>query len=170
MKKTIITTAIILTGCLCAWGYLAAQLDKETTTPAKSSLLEIREPSQEDFEHCAKRAVDFFESISEEQVKTDIAFHDLYGKRELSPDDRRQSMVLTKLKAEIKFARPELTAKNNIGETVIILCYNYITGEGILYSFFFFERTIDQNGELQQWRCLAFNMNGSPEGVLNFRR
>ena len=69
MKTNIITATMVLTGCLCVWGYLSAQSDGEKATPhamppatqpTKFALLEIREPSQEDFEHCAKRAVDFF--------------------------------------------------------------------------------------------------------------
>ncbi|MCL2120426.1 MAG: hypothetical protein FWH27_18585 [Planctomycetaceae bacterium] len=168
MKTSIITAAIILTGCFCAWSYIAAQPDGEEATPPAttspmSSLLEIREPSQEDFEHCAKRAVDFFESWSEDQAKMDIAVHELHGARELPPQTLGMSRQLTQIKAGITYGHPELIAKKSLGENIILLGYRYHTDTWQLFCSYTFARDLDKNGEPQQWYCVNCIYNDTPE-------
>jgi hypothetical protein len=140
MKNNIITAVIILTGCVCAWGYLAAQPDGGNATPpavttsANNSLLEILEPSQEDFERCAKLAVDFLESISEEQAKTDIALHELFASRELPQQFEIPSQELTRVKnIEKNFGPPKLIGKKSYGENIIVL--NYHLPNGYVFNF-----------------------------------
>jgi len=170
MKKYFITAAIFMTGCFCAWGYLAAQSDGEKATEqatpsAKSSLLEIKEPSREDFEHCAKRAVDFMASWSEDQAKTDIALYELFCSREMPPELMNISKYLTQIKAETAYGHPELIAKKSSGGNIIVLYYNYHSDKWLAFFRYDFARTLDKNGEPQQWRCAHFVYGDSPEKV-----
>jgi len=197
MKSNIITAAIILTGCLCAWGYLAAQSDEGSTlsvissiedspsiekseamqivkalaelnttlseySPSlKSPLMEIKKPSLEDFEHCAKRALDFMESWSEDQVKNDTASQKFLESGELTPQqtvamNKEMTVMtaeLTYLKNKITYGCPELIGTRSYGENVIILYYHYRTDKWPVYCRFGFDRTFDQNGEPLKWRC-----------------
>ena len=171
MKTNIISAAIILTGCLCAYGYLSAQSDGEKTTPpatpaSKPVLLEIREPSQEDFDHCAKRAVDFFESWSEDQAKMDISVHELHSIRELPPQMIEMSRQLAQIKSGIKYGISELIAKKSLGENIILLYYHCHTDQWQVFCRYCFVRTLDQNGIPGQWRCAEFNFSDSPEMFL----
>jgi len=208
MKSNIITAAIILTGCLCAWGYLAAQSNEasmssvislsEDSPPidisetmqmmkaltelnetissalsksAKSPLLEIKEPSQEDFEHCAQRAVDFMESWSDDQAKNEIVLREFLESCELTPQQtvamntlmNAMSAQLTYLKNENVYGCPELIYKSSFGENVIILYYNYRTDKWPAYCRFGFQRTFDKNGEPQKWRCQPNDFNISSD-------
>ena len=165
MKTNILTAVIILTGCLCVWGYLSAQSDGTQATPpvppaAQSALLEIREPSQEDFEHCAKRAVDFFESWSEDQAKMDIVVQELYSSNELPTHLMIVPRQLAQIKAGIKYGHPELIAKKTFGENVVLLYYVLHTDQGHIqgdiFSRFQFTRTLDSDGNPEQWRCWQF--------------
>ena len=159
MKTSIITAAIILAGCFCAWSDIAAQPEGEDATPPAttspmSSLLEIREPSQEDFEHCAKRAVDFFESIGDDQTQTSVALHELFGARELPSEFQGLSKDLSRLKSEITtFVRHELIAKKSYGENIIALSYYYHSPESPVYAHYTFVRTVDKYNNPLQWKC-----------------
>jgi len=184
MKSNVISAAIVLTMCLCAWGYLAAQSDKATgiipsfndpvvvtTFPPPqpiSPLLEIREPSQEDFEHCAKRAVDFMASWSDNQAQTDIALHELLENRALSTQDMGVSRFLTQIKADTTYSHPKLIAKKSCGEDIIMLYYMYHTDKGAIFCHFSFTRNLDKNGEPQQWRCVSYNFSDAPERIMLF--
>ncbi|MCL2119068.1 MAG: hypothetical protein FWH27_11645 [Planctomycetaceae bacterium] len=157
MQKNIMFAAIILTGCFCVWGYLAAQPDGEIEmSSVKSSLLEIHEPSLEDFEHCAKLAVNFLESISDDPTKTDIAAHELYDTTELPPQLAAMTGQLTYMKKDIEYGSPELIAKKSLGENVIVMYYNYRTDKAPLYCRFLFDRTFDRNGTPLKWQCRLF--------------
>jgi len=173
MKSNIITAVIILTGCLCAWGYLAAQSDGEKTTssaitPATGSLLEIKEPSQEDFEHCAKRAVDFMASWSDNQTQTDLAMQVLFGDAiplELSTPLAHLSEIIVRMKSETTIGRPELIAKKSLGENIVILHYNYLTDKEQVVCRFYFGRILDQSGTPLQWRCVNFAFTADVEEI-----
>ena len=162
MKTNILIAALILTGCICAWGYLAAQSDGENatpatnTTPAKSSLLEIKEPSQGDFEHCAKQAMLFFESINEDQPQMELAVRYLYGDGEIQPQMSMMSNQLARMKKDIAYSSPELIAKKSFGENAIVLYYNYCTDKWPMYCRFLFERTFNPNGIPLKWQCRYF--------------
>ena len=160
MKRNMTFAMILLTGCVCAWSYLAAQSNGGNATPPEittpSSLLEIKEPSHADFELCAKRAVDFMESWSEEQAKMDIAVHELYDTADFPPQLAGMTNQLTYMKKEIAFGRPELITKKSLGENVIVMYYNYCTDKWPMYCRFVFERTFDQNGEPLKWQCRLF--------------
>ena len=154
MKTNIITAAFILSGCLLVWSYLAAQPGAETVTPSvKSSLLEIREPSQEDFEHCAKKAVDFFGTWSEDQAKMSIALYELIGAVDDSPVFRSMASQLAFVKSQITYGHLELISQKSVGENIIILCYAYHVDKCPIYNRFVFSRTVDQNGEPESWKC-----------------
>jgi len=132
MKSIIITAAIFLTGWFCAWGSLAAQSDGEKSpyavTPAKGSLLEIREPLQEDFVHCATRAVDFLEPISNNQTQTDLALQILFSGEapllESTVSLAHMSEAIVNMNSDATFGRPELIAKKSLGANILILYYN----------------------------------------------
>ena len=169
MKTNILAAAVILTGCVCAWGYLSAQSDGEKTIGEKAaptttlSLLEIREPTQEDFEHCAKRAVDFMESWSGNQDQTLIAMRELLTKENLSPQEILTSGFLTRVKTETEYGHPKLMLKKSLGEDIIILYYRYHT-EGLqIFCQYTFGRNLDENGQPQQWRCINYNFVETPE-------
>ena len=153
MKRNAIWAAVILVGILCMWNYLAAKPAPEEKTSPRSKLLEIKEPSQEDFEHCAKRATDFFESMSADQTQMDIALHELFGTRELPSQLLGISRYMTRMKNEIEHAHPELISKKSHGENIIIFRYHYITNKGPLVFRFIFTRAVDENLEPLQWRC-----------------
>jgi len=179
VKSNVIAAAMVLTGCLCAWGWLAAQSDGTQATgiipsfkegvivssspPPQpiSPLLVIKEPSQEDFEHCAKRAVDLFESISSDPDKTLIALQEFYDTTE-EPQSGYQVMIapLSQIKKEITYGCPELIGKKSLGENVIVLHYNYCTDKWPVYYRIVFERAFDQNGEPLKWQpkgCFFFS-------------
>ena len=176
MKTNIFTAAVILTGCLCAWGYLSAQSDgtlaTSPATPAvKSALLEIREPTQEDFEHCAKRAVDFLESISDNQVQTDLAMQILFLSGEApilesAAPFASMSEAIVSMKNDTTLGRPELIAKKSLGENIIIFYYNYISDKKQVVCRFYFGRILDQHGELRQWQCVNFSMTEDIEQIV----
>ena len=153
MKQNVAWAAVIFVGMLCAWNYLAAKPLPEDKTSPQSKLLEIKEPSQEDFEHCAKRAMDFFESMSEDQTQMDIAMHELYGIRELPPQLSILSRQLAYLKNDITYGRPKLISQKSYGEDIIILHYHYHTDKWGLVWIFAFQRKLDENGEPLQWNC-----------------
>jgi len=123
----------------------------------------LREPSQEDFEHCAKRAMDFMASWSEDQTQMETALREFLETEnyELSPQQtvamnstiNAWAMRLSYIKNETTYGSPELIGKRSLGENVIVLYYNYRTDQGSLYCRFGFERTFDKNGEPLKWRC-----------------
>jgi len=172
MKTNILTAAVILTGCVCAWGYLSAQSDAEKTIGEKaaptttSSLLEISEPSQEDFEHCAQRALDFMESWSDDQAKMDTAIRELYDSGELPPQASGMTFQLTHMKKEIAYGCPELIAKKSLGKNVIVMYYNFRTDKWPVYCRFVFERTFDQNGEPLKWQCRLFVFGSNIDQII----
>ncbi len=158
MKRNIpLLAAAVSAGIFCVWSYLAAQPAGEKESPAaKKSLLEIKEPSQEDFEHCAKRAVDFLESWSEDQTQMDIAMHELLGVREMDADMKNVSRRLAAERNKIKYGYPKLIAKKSFGENFIVLYYHYQTdGPEVIFRFDFV-LPVDQNDVPKQWRCYWF--------------
>jgi len=175
-KSNVISAAMVLTGCLCAWGYLAAQSDGEKTTspaitPATGSLLEIKEPSQEDFEHCAQRAVDFLESISDNPTETDLALQVFFGNDlplEAMETLPYVSEAIVHMKREQTFGRPELIAQKNVGANNIILCYTFSSGRFVIYSRFDFWRSVDENGKPQEWTGRAYNQSPDIDFILHF--
>jgi len=163
MKRNVVWAAVILVGMLCAWNYLAAKPMPEEKTSPQSKLLEIKEPSQEDFEHCAKRAMDFFESMSADKAQMDIAIYELVGEQEeIPPQMSMVSTQLAHLKNSITYAHPELVSKKSFGENLIVLYYRYHTEKTPFFWRFTFARTLDQNGEPLQWRC-GFNFGDTLE-------
>ena len=163
MKRNFTLAMLIFVGMLCAWNYLPAKPAPEDNAVPQSKLLEIREPEQADFEHCAKRAVDFFESMSADQTQMDIAMHELYGLRELPPQLSSLSRQLAYLKSDITFGRPKLISKKSFGEDIIVLHYHYHTDKVGLVWCFTFARALDQNGEPLQWRSCGFTFGDTGE-------
>ena len=230
MKSNIITAAIILTGCLCAWGYLAAQSDvpyssqfiqtlplpsqtaqpnnppstfasPQTTYPTNPSitdeppspttgpyyggqpfygsssyqltspLLVIKEPSLEDFEQCAQRAVGFMESVGSEidEDKMVNALHELYDMTDL-PDYIIDGFApgLKHLKKEAKnISQSELIARKSFGRNIIILYYHQYTDKWPIFHRFTFERKFDQDGESLKWQCTHYTFYGEMEKVIS---
>jgi len=167
MKTNILTAAMILTGCLCAYGYLSAQSNGiQTTSSIPSALLEVREPSREDFEHCMKRAVCFFESWSEDQAEMDIAMRELTGVGESTPQLMGMSRQLSQIKSMIPYGHLELVAKKSLGENIIALYYIYHTDKGRICCRFLFARTLDRSGEPGQWQA-GFQYTDDPDMFLN---
>ena len=163
MKRNITLTIVILMGIFCAWNYLSAELVSENQTSPQSGLLEINEPVQADFEHCVKRATDFFESMSADQTQMNLAVFELFGALELTPELFDMSSQSTHIKSAITYGHPELIFKKSTGKNIIVLSYHYHTDKWPVFFHFVFIRSLDQNGELQQWRCFRCNFESSAD-------
>lgn len=166
MKQNVTLAAIVLMGIFCVWSYLSAGPVSEEKASPRSKLLEINEPSQADFEHCAKRAVDFFESLSEDQTQMDIAVHELFGVRELPMQLSGMSRQLVQIKNDITFGHPELMSRKPYGENMIVLYYHYHTNKGPLFFRYLFVRTLDQNGDPGHWQCHNINYTSNAETII----
>jgi hypothetical protein len=171
MKRNVVWAAVILVGMLCAWNYLAAKPVPEDKASPQSNLLEIKEPSQEDFEHCAKRAMDFFESmrgVDQSQMEKPLA--DLLPEQETGDNIPGMSAVAYQLGLalkETKVGKLELMAKKSFGENMVVLFYHYQTDKNPLFSRFVFVRLMDSNGEPGQWECRRFHFDSSFETVVS---
>jgi len=173
MKRNMTFVMVLLTGCVCAWSYLAAQSNKESPV-VNHGTSEIKEPSREDFDFCINRATAFLESISDNPMQTDLALQVLFGE---APSLERQmsysgmSELIVQMKRENEFGPPELVAKRNIGENVIVLYFASPAKppkRWVNFSRVTFTRTSDENGKPQQWVCESFLQHGDIEFVLPF--
>lgn len=162
-KQNITWAAIVLTGIFCVWSYLTVESAPQEIAATQNKLTEINEPTPADFEHCAKRTVDFFESMSTDQTQMDIAVHDLFGVRELPPQLLGLSRQLTQIKNEITFSHPKLVSKKTYGENMIVLYYHYHTNKYPLFFRYIFMRALDQNGEPGHWQCSTVNYGNDVE-------
>ena len=97
----------------------------------------------------------------------DIAFHELYGIRELPPVLLLQSRDLVKIKTVNDFFHHELVVKKSLGENVIILQYNLYVDDGQVMCYFFFRRNLDQYGVPRHWQCACFSMTDNFEQILH---
>ena len=167
MKRNVIWAAVILVGILCTWNYLAAKPMPEEKASPRSKLLEIKEPEQADFEHCAKHVLGFFESMSEDQTQMDIAMHDLFSTRELPPQLFGVSRHIARLKKDIEYGHPELISQKSCGENIIIFHYHYMTDNGPRIFRYIFIRNVDKNGEPLHWRCLNIAVSDAIEAVIS---
>ena len=131
-------------------------------------LLDIKEPSLEDFEHCAKHAVGFLESLGTDQDKMVVAIQELYGTTEV-PHQLLNGMTtqLTFMKKEIKnISQPELLAKKSLGGNILILNYQQYTDKWPVFHRFVFERRFDQDGESLKWQCTHFSFHSDTEQAI----